>query len=458
MKLLKQKKPQYIQNIKMRNRFIRNLLIVVVFTCTTFCAEAQQILTLEEAVATALQNNYDIQLARRDSLAAGINYQYRDAVFLPTLNAATTAQWNNNNQKQILANNTVREAKGVKSNNINGNANLNWVLFDGLRMFASREKAAYILEAGGYTAKQQIIATVATVIKTYYDIARQRQQIKLTDVQIELNAERAKLAQYKLDIGTGAKPDVLQSKVDLNAQRSLRLQYESEMVQLKQQLSQAMNLQNNADFNIPDTIPVNYSLTLSDVLQDLDRTNPSLLLAKANIDIANLTLKESKSEQYPTLSFFSNYNYNRLKNKRTLNDFSLLYNRSNGYNYGLTASIPIFNQFNIRKQIKQDKLNVTLQQLNFENQFSILNLSILNAFRAYEQQKQQLKLEEENILLARENFDIVNQTYRLGMATLIQLREAQSSLAQAYNRLIEARYNAKISETELMRLRGDIVK
>jgi outer membrane protein TolC len=98
---------------------------------------------------------------------------------------------------------------------------------------------------------------------------------------------------------------------------------------------------------------------------------------------------------------------------------------------------------------------VGYQNIVYENQKSITDLSVINAFQNYEQQKKALALEEENILLARENLDIVFQTYKLGAATLLQLKLAQNSLADAENRLIEARYNAKFSETELMRLSGD---
>jgi len=101
---------------------------------------------------------------------------------------------------------------------------------------------------------------------------------------------------------------------------------------------------------------------------------------------------------------------------------------------------------------------VGYQNIVYENQKSITDLSVINAFQNYEQQKKALALEEENILLARENLDIVFQTYKLGAATLLQLKLAQNSLADAENRLIEARFNAKVSETELMRLSGQLIK
>jgi outer membrane protein TolC len=124
----------------------------------------------------------------------------------------------------------------------------------------------------------------------------------------------------------------------------------------------------------------------------------------------------------------------------------------------LGATIPILNNRNTNRLIKQAELNISYQQLNFESQKSILNLRVINAFKDYELQKQALELEESNILLARENVTIILETYRLGSATYLQLREAQKSLEDAYNRLIAARYNTKLAETELLRLKGDLVK
>ena len=69
-----------------------------------------------------------------------------------------------------------------------------------------------------------------------------------------------------------------------------------------------------------------------------------------------------------------------------------------------------------------------------------------------------LDLEETNILLAKENVNIQLELFRLGGSTIIQLRDAQLSLADAYDRLIEARYNTKLAETELMRLKGELIK
>ena len=97
--------------------------------------------------------------------------------------------------------------------------------------------------------------------------------------------------------------------------------------------------------------------------------------------------------------------------------------------------------------MQQAKLDIKYQQLVYENQRMQVNTFVLIAYREYEQQRKALILEEENILLAKENVSIALEVYRLGGSTIIQLREAQKSLEDAYNRLIDARYNTKLSET-----------
>jgi outer membrane protein TolC len=432
------------------------LCSITIFAGTTL--PAQRLLSLEEAIATALQNNYDIQLSRNDSAVAALDYSYRNAVFLPRLNATANTTWNVNNQKQTLADGTKREQKKLKSNNITASLALNWTLFDGLKMFATRDKAAEFLKLGDLTIKNQVINTVADVVNNYYNIAAQKQQLIAIREQMGVSEERVRLAQNRLDIGMGAKPDLLQSKVDLNAFKAAVLTQETRIAQLKEQLSQLMSVAPNTPYDVMDSIPININIGLGDIQNNIENSNLELLIAKKNIDIANLTLKERKADQYPVVSFNSVYNYNRTNNKAVINPFSTLFNLNRGFNYGFGINIPILNNFNTRRLIGQAKLDVSYQQLFYENQRSVVSMSVMNAFIAYEQQKKALALEEENILLAKENVSIVLEVLRLGGATIIQLREAQQSLAEATTRLITARYTTKLSETELMRLKGELVK
>jgi outer membrane protein len=423
-----------------------------------FIAKAQRPLSVEEAIATSLANNYDIQLSRNDSALAALDYAFADYAFYPRLNANGGINFNNNNQKQVLADGTKRESNGVKSNVATASLNLNWTLFDGMKMFITRRRLGQMVELGELQIKNQVITSVADLMRTYYDISRQQQQLKAVEEQMQLSTERLKLAQYKFEVGTGTKSDMLQAQIDYNAQKSQQLTQQTAILKLKEQLNNLLAIPLTNDFTVLDTIPIHTGLTLDSIQGNLTATNPQLLLAQKSIDIAGLALQERRAERLPTVSFNSAYNFNRTDNKSVINPFQPLFSQNKGLNYGFTATIPIFNGYLTRRNIRAAELEIQYQQLAYKRNLAEINTSVATAYRDYTLYQQTLALEEDNIKLVRENLFIAQERYRLGVTTFLEMRTAEQSLADATNRLIQARYNTKVAEIELLRLRGDLVK
>ena len=418
----------------------------------------QQVLTVEEAIATALKSNYDIRLTRNDSAVYALDYHYANAAFLPRLNGTATKAWNNNDQRQKFADGTARQRDNIKSSNLNAGINLNWTLFDGMKMFATKEKLEEFTKLGELTVRNQVVNTVAEVINNYYNIVQQKQQLKAIEEQMSINEERVKLADRKLSVGLGSKPELLQANVDLNAQKAAQLRQQTLIEQVRQQLNQLMGQPIETTYEVSDSIPLHLGINYEEVANGMDQVNPAILLARKNIDIAELTLKERKAERWPMVSFNSAYNFTRQDNKAAINPFTPLFNQNKGLNLGFTATIPILNGFNTRRLIQQAQLDINYQQINLENQRSLVQTGLSNSYKDYEYQKKALQLEEQNIELAKENVNIALARFRQGVSTYLELREAQISLADAYTRLISARYNTKVAETELLRLKGDILK
>ena len=436
------------------------LLRSILLTALSFLAtgiSAQNLLTPEDAIAAALEKNYDIKLVRNDSASFAVDYQYSYAGFLPRINGTASKTWNVNRQKQELSNGTKRDTSGIQSNNLSASIGMNWTLFDGLKMFATRERLKQFQALGELTVKNQVVNTVADVLVNYYNIVRQKQQLRAIEEQMSINEERVKIADQKIFSGLGSKPELLQAKVDLNAQKASRLEQLTLIGQLRDQLNQLIGLNVGEVYEVLDSIPINSGLSLGEITQNLDQTNPALLLTKKNIDIAGLVLKERRAELWPTLSLNTSYNLSRNVNKAVINTFTPLFNQNLGFNYGFGLSVPILNGFNTRRLIKQAELDIAYQETFYDNQRSLINVAISNAFKDYVLQKDLLALEEENIQLAKENVVIALARFKQGLFTNLELREAQISLEQGYNRLIAARYNTKLAETELLRQKGELI-
>jgi outer membrane protein len=434
----------------------RFLFLLIIAIAGGKAVAQQDSLTVEQAVAYALRNNYDIQLSKQDSALAALNYLYRNAAFYPRLNGNGTYLTNVNNQRQTLADGSEKERSGIRSNNLTAAISLNWTVFDGFRMFLLRNQLDIAVEQGNLVVKSTVINTVASVITTYYDIVRQQQQLKNVEEQMALATDRLKLAQYRFDVGAGIKPDVLQAQIDFNNSKAAQLNQLALIDQRRQALNQLMNTAPSVDYKVSDTIPVRNDFLLANLLSNL--STPELQLSRANIRAAELNVRLAKALRYPTVSLTSAYNFARTSNNQVINAFSPLFNLNRGFNYGVTASIPIFNGFTVRQQIAQAQLAVRFQELQYQSQTALLNTNLTIAFRSYEAQRQIVTTLDSSVGLARENLFIERERYRLGRTTFIELRQAEENVSTTLTNLINARYNLKAAETELLRLRGELVR
>lgn len=436
----------------------RSLYCAVALIAAAVCANAQDMVPLSEAIEIALENNYDIKLSRNDATAAETDKQYIVGAFLPQINLVGSRVWNSNDQKQRLPDNTERERNDIKSDNLTGSAQLSWLLFDGTRMFAAKNRVEEIAEQGELLVKNEMVNTVASVINNYYFIVALKQQLKATREQMAVSEERVKLADLKLQVGTGGKPELLQAKVDLNAQRTQVLTQEMGIQRLKDQLNGLLGMKLPPVFEVADTIIIDLSLTEEQIANEMATSNYSLLAAEKNVEISNFALRERRGELFPFLYFNSNYNFSRTQNEVAINNFTPLFNQNKGFNYGFSVSFPILTGLNTRREVRQAHLTIERQELLFEQLKISLGVEVQNAFDNYQAAKEVLVIEEQNILLAKENVFIALEGFKRGITTFIELRTAQQSLEDAYTRLITARYDAKVAEVNLLRLSGRLIR
>lgn len=434
--------------------------IVLVFLISSFQLSAQQELTLEQAIALALNRNFDVQLALNTADVAATNDKYAIGAFLPTLNASASLVRSTNHQRVEYSG--VRDSLNNEGTgelvNAQGSVQLNWVLFDGAKMFIARNRLAALDAQAQLNLKNQMVNTVSSVIVNYHDIVRQKQQLKAIEEQMAVSDERVKLATRKLDVGIGAKPELLQAKVDYNAFKTQAIQQQANIQQLKEQLNNLTGLQLETPYDVSDTIVINLDLRREDIEQDIESKSFLLQSARKNVEVAEFLVRERRGDFLPVISFTSAYNYNRTNNVLLIDRLRPVFTLSDGFNYGFTINAPIFNGFTRKRDYQQSKINLSRQVISYNQNKALVSVGVRNAFVAYTNAKDILVVEEETIILAKENVNIALESFRRGVATFIELRTAQQSLAEAYNRLISARYNAKVAETELLRLNGSLLK
>ncbi|HMU97648.1 MAG TPA: TolC family protein [Chitinophagales bacterium] len=433
-------------------KFFHKLLIsLILFGASS--SYAQEVMTPEEAVAYAVSKNFDIVLAKNDAEVAKVLNNKASAGMLPKINLNTGDVFNLNNLNQKFASGQNVKQNWVAVNSLNAGVSMDWTIFDGMKMFATKDRLAALQSLGEIQLKNQIQDVAAQTLNAYYNIVRQKQQIKAAKELIGISEERVNLSQKKLDVGYSDKTPLLQAKVDLSTQQINILKQETLLEQAKINLNQIIGRNADEPFDVIDNIEVNYQPNLQTIRDTTTSTNYLLAAAKKNIEIAQFQRKEINAQRLPQINFTSGYNFVQNNNKAGFQ----LFNRVYGPSVGVSAKIPIFNGGMVKKDLQAASINIAKQQIQYDKLKQDIDAGIVKAYKDFELSEKMLQLNEENVQIAAENVQITMERYRLNQSTSLDIKQAQSSYEDALYNVILARYNSKVAEIELKRIINNLL-
>jgi len=415
-------------------------------------ATAQEMLTLEEAIATALKNNYDIKLINNDLLIAKNNVNLGNAGLLPAVNASFSEGGSLQNTTRTQSSGAQQTLNGVRNTNMGYGVALGWTIFDGFQMFANYDRLKELQKQGEVNAKATILTTISSVVNAYFTVVRQQQLVLAKDSAIDVSRLRLRIANSKLEIGRGSKLDVLAATVDYNTDTSSYLQEKNLLKTSKVSLNQIMARKLNDDFRVQEEIEVESTLNYTALATKMEQLNPDLQNAFISKKIAELTLKQVKGQRYPTIGVNGGYEFQRSASPTGFNTQQ----RAGGLTYGLTASMNVFNGFLQRQNERNAKIQINSSELLLERTRQEINAQLLTAYQNYKTNLDLLKIERKNVEVARQNLDITLEKYRLGSIAPLELREAQRNSIDAVTRFLEAQYQAKLTEINLKEISGTL--
>jgi outer membrane protein TolC len=416
-------------------------------------AQVSGMLSYKQAVALLLKNNFDIQIAKNNASIADIQNSYGNAGFLPKVDINAGTSIASNKTRQEFASGLQVNQSGVGSQNINAGAFLTWTIFDGMKMFATKERLNLLEQQGELSLKLAMEQQIEQLTLLYFQAVKQAQLIKGIQTAMELNEERIKLYERKLDIGAGSNVELLQAKLDFNAQKSNLLTQKSTLSECKSNLLAMLKTEATTSFDVDTIFEFENVKSLEEIKQKIEQSNQSVIFAKRNVDVQTQALKEVQSLSLPRVGLTSAYNFTRNENAA---GFSLL-NQNLGYNFGVNLSWNIFNGFNTRNQIKVGKFAVQNSQLEVDKIKFTYNNAAYSAYQRMLNDQEILSLEEDNIKLAQEALTISLERLKIGLGNYLEIKASQTTYEEAITRLVNARYNLKQSETAIKKLMGSLI-
>jgi outer membrane protein len=431
-------------------------IICLLFLCTviTVSSRAQQapLLTLKDAVEIALKNNYNIKLAQNNKSIAKNNVTPGNAGILPQVTADLTT----NNSKQTItqtrSDGTVSNLNGISNSNVSYGPSLNWTIFDGFAMFANYDQLKTLNQLSDVRLRDTIQSTMANVIATYYDLINQNEQLKALQGAIAISRTQYRIANDKFTVGRASKLEVLNAQVNLNTDTAAFLTEVQQFKANKIRLNQLLVRDLQADFTVADTIIVDQNLKLGEIINNAQTQNPAILSAEINRRLADINLRQVKATRYPTLSVGTGYTWT---NSKTPAGFTRTQD-AHGLNYGLTASINIFDGFNQWRKERNAKLQIDNAGIDAKQTRLDVEAQISNLFVTYLSGLDLVKLGQSNVEIAKRNLEISLDKYKLGNITPLEIREAQRNYLDAQSKFFAAQYQSKQAEITLKQITNSI--
>jgi outer membrane protein TolC len=432
-----------------KNSFIL-LLLALAFSQEKLAA--QNNLSLKEAVTIAIQNSYDIKLVENNLTIAKNNNNYGVAGGLPTV----TATGNNNNTLTTInqtfpdpSRNTTRN--GVDGTTLNGGLTATMILFNGYRVAATKERLASIEKQSAAALQTQMLNTSSTVMQQYYNVIRQAAFLKTIEKSIEASEERVVIVKTRQEVGVANQADLLQSNLDLNALLQAKQNQLVVLAQVKADLYNSMVLPANSNYTFTDSIQVDDKLALLDIESKM-KDHPLLQSAQQLINVNQFLEKETKALTYPTLRANTGYNYNSNKSAAGF----ILLNESYGPFVGFNLSIPIYAGSASKRAIKNAQINTVSAKLQYDNTAQDLGTELFKTYQNYQNSIKQTPIEVQNYEMSEALLALVMEKFKLGQATVVDVKQAQQSFENAGFRLTSLRFSAKIAEIELKRLSNQL--
>jgi outer membrane protein TolC len=427
-------------------------ILVLLFGICSTVGYTQEILTAEQALATALENNYEIRMAKNELRIDSLSHSPGFAGMLPRVNAFLDDNNSIQNLEQTRSDGTVNSQDDAKNNSLNYGVELDWTLFDGFKMFATHQRLKEQRNLGSNTLKESIIGNLSDVLITYYDLVQQQQQLAALDSTVVISKQRVTLAQNRFDIGKASKLEVLNAEVDLNTDQTLFLEQQELFANTKVVLNRLLARDIQTSFSVEAEIKIDSGLFLPDLKAMAMENNPELLSHIIQNKIAKLKFKEIRASRYPTVIARTSYNFSESESSLGFTTNS----SSHGLRYGVGINMNIFDGLNQNRSEKIAKLEIDNSKILIEQQQKTLLSQLHIAHQTYQTNLKLIALEHKNDAMAKENLEITMEKYRIGIIPTIEFRTAQLNYINAQLRYSNAVFKAKLSEISLKALSGNL--
>jgi outer membrane protein TolC len=410
-------------------------------------AEAQQPLTLTDALTKALENNYGIRIAKQDQRVSEIQNNWGTAGRYPYINFALV----NNNYY------TFPNSDDYTTNALTGTASVSWTIFDGFSVRISKARLEELETMSKNNTVIMVEGTIQSIILAYYNVLLQKEKLATYSEVMDLSKDRFDQAESRKEYGSAVTYDVLQAKNAYLSDRAGYLLQEVQYKNSKRNLHYLMAETEAVDYEISDAfeaIPSEY--TIAGLRSQMIDNNKSLQNQYVNQRLLENAIVSAKSNYSPSLNFSGGVIGSGTRYDYESSDVSWT---NYGRFYGnFTLSWNLFSGGERNRALQIAEIQNEIGKVELVDMQHDLDNQLANLYEFYLVRKELLMVAKENLEAAKLNMQISKEKFDSGAINSFNYRDVQEIYLQAAQGELEAIYAFIDAHTSLLRLAGVIVQ
>ena len=432
-----------------------NKLSLLTLFLFPFFVSAQEVLNLEDAVSIALKNNYDIQLALNSEKQSENNQTIYNSGYLPSVVANGNTNYSNKNTSLTSQQGVETNIDGAVVESYGASIGINYILFNGGNRKYQYDKLKEQYKLATSQKRLQIENTLMEVYTLFFNVARNQEQKKTLEAAYTISKERLERVIAQQKYGQKTSLEVLNARVDANNDSINLLNANVVLDNSKRNLNFLLGRGINTKYAVNNTVVLDNSLSYIKLKAQLDSNNVQLQQIAINKSISDYDLKINRTGWVPNLSASAAYGTNGSDNGK-VGFFQS--QTSTGLNAGLSLSWNIFDGGATKVRVQNARINRLNQDINEEKLRLSLENQLVSLWAEYTSQQTINKTEALNVSISEQNFLRSKEQFNLGQISALDFRQAQLNLIRTKLNLLNAKYNAKITELQLKKFAGVLMK
>ena len=443
----------------MRKMKIKNfLMLILLLAAQTVWSQTavDTLLTLEQALSIALQNNHDIRIAENDLQKSKNNATPGNVGLFPSLSLQGNynEELNNTNIEFASPQQPNISKDNARSTSYSGAVNFNYILFGGLGRFYRLKSLNNLSTIGNLRLRLTIENIMVQVHQAYFSIIQQAENVNIARMNLGISHERYLLRKKQFSVGGGGKLLVLNAEVDLNSDSIQLKQAQNNLENAKRNLNVILARNPEVPFQVLTEIPLPSVIQNEQALiRNAEEKNTELLLIRQQKTNAELQHKVVKAGYYPRINLSSSYNYNK-----TESDGSFITNQETyGLSGGLSLQFTIFDGRQQKIDAQNAEIEIRSMSRNVMKTEEQIKRDLLNQYNNLVTSRQLFEMARNDVETAELNFKQSEQFLQAGQISSTEYRTAQLNLMRALQRQSNYKIQLKLAEVRLRKVTGLLI-